>query len=433
MFALALSTSVYAQEKATVVVEEFTSKGSYSADEINSLRRKVILALAETERVNVVSEDEINSDDQNVFFVKGLLYAPSIKNSQIKEDGKTVNLTEAEINYIITAYDPSTQKHLASYRFRSSSISEQGKSAAISNALEYARPKMKNFVEDAFPVVGKIIQVDETKKNEAVSVFISLGSNDGIKKKQKFAVNVVKYIAGEPFAKEIGTLTATEVGDTKTLCTVNKGGDAILSNLNSQIEMTINTRAKRSFFKDLNSATGVVTESGTAVSSPYKSFARKTTTQSSTSVATADNANQENTVGNAQYYGFLTGQCLIPLTDWNSSQTDIENYMKNRGYKRGDMLDYSKDIDGDTTHSIMYMLINGRFFQVTSMFTHIKKANAMNWLKSNYTYKGSNNEGILDSHEFLTKDKKTKVTVNFTNINGAEHSMMTIMYMKADF
>lgn len=432
LFALALGNSVCAQEKAKVVVEKFTSKGSFSEDEINSLRRKVILSLASTERVNVVSEEEITSEDNNVFFIKGLLYAPSIQSNKVKDKGQTLNLTEAEINYIITAYDPSTQKHLASYSFSSRGISEQGQSDAISSALDLARPKMKNFVEEAFPVIGKIIQVDETKKNEAVSVFISLGANDGIKKKQKFAVNVVKYIAGEAFAKEIGTLTATEVGETKTLCTVNKGGDVILSNLNSQIEMTINTRAKRSFLKDLNSVAGVVTESGTPVSSPYKTFARQTTTQPTPSVTTSDNAIQEQTVGNAQYYGFIDNQCLIPLTDWNSSQADIENYMKGCGYKRGDMLDYSKDIDRDTNHTILYMLINGRFYQVTSVFTHIKKDNAMSWLKSNYIYQSSLNEGILDGHIFVTKDKKTKVTVNFTNINGAAHSMMSIVYMKAN-
>ena len=432
LFALALCNSVHAQEKANVVVEKFTSKGSFSEDEINSLRRKVILSLASTERVNVVSEEEVTSEDNNVFFIKGLLYAPSIQSSKVKDKGQTLNLTEAEINYIITAYDPSTQKHLSSYRFSSRGISEQGQSDAISSALDLARPKMKNFVEDAFPVVGKIIQVDETKKNEAVSVFISLGSNDGIKKKQKFAVNVVKYIAGEAFAKEIGTLTATEVGETKTLCTVNKGGEAILSNLNSQTEMTINTRAKRSLFKDFNSVAGVVTESGTAVSSPYKTFARKTPTQPTPSVTTSDNVIQEQTVGNAQYYGFLDNKCLIPLTDWNSSQAAIENYMKDHGYKRGDMLDYSKDIDRDTTHGIVYMIINGRFFQVSSVFTHIKKEDALSWLKSYYIYKSSNNEGFMDSHEFLTKDKKTKVTVNFTNINGAEHSMMTMIYSKTN-
>jgi len=66
------------------------------------------------------------------------------------------------------------------------------------------------------------------------------------------------------------------------------------------------------------------------------------------------------------------------------------------------------------------------------VFTHIKKDNAMSWLKSNYIYQSSLNEGILDGHIFVTKDKKTKVTVNFTNINGAAHSMMSIVYMKAN-
>lgn len=55
----------------------------------------------------------------------------------------------------------------------------------------------------------------------------------------------MKDVAGEQVAKNIGTLTATEVSDTKTLCKVNSGEVDIFSSVNSSVDMVVKTREKK--------------------------------------------------------------------------------------------------------------------------------------------------------------------------------------------
>jgi hypothetical protein len=107
-------------------------------------------------------------------------------------------------------------------------------------------------------VVGKIVLIDNAKDDKALTVYINLGASNGIKKGQKFDVAIMKDVAGEQVAKNIGTLTATEVSDTKTLCKVNSGEVDIFSSVNSSVDMVVKTREKKGLLKGLGDVMGNV-------------------------------------------------------------------------------------------------------------------------------------------------------------------------------
>jgi len=108
-------------------------------------------------------------------------------------------------------------------------------------------------------------------------------------------------------------------------------------------------------------------------------------------------------------------------------------YMKEAGYVKSDedMLAFASDDDNDPhSPSIMYMIMNGQYFSATSMLMQVKKESVLTWMKQHYIYKGKNNGGLADLHNFISKDKKTSIMVSFMNLNESEYSTVTIAYQK---
>jgi hypothetical protein len=76
------------------------------------------------------------------------------------------------------------------------------------------------------------------------------------------------------------------------------------------------------------------------------------------------------------------------------------------------------------------MIMNGQYFSATSMLMQVKKESVLTWMKQHYIYKGKNNGGLADLHNFISKDKKTSIMVSFINLNESEYSTVTIAYQK---
>ena len=299
---------------------------------------------------------------------------------------------------------------------------------------------MNKMVETVFPVKGVILMVDESSNNKAKTVYISIGADNGIKKGQKFDVTVIRDVAGDKVLKTIGTVTAKEVGSTKTLCSVNDGEEDILANSTSGIEMAVNTREKKGLLKGLGNAMGgmygggLTADSGERIDTRNASSAPKATTVQPVVSDSGSGALS----GSHKYFDFLQGddgfRYIVPYTDWNGKKADIIAYMKDSGYNQEDdgMLTYSRhNVDDAYDPSITYMIINGQFFTATAVMFHVKKDDVLSWMKSNYVFKGANTQGMADMHTFQSKDRKTNINVNFTNVNESEYSMVTIMYRKA--
>lgn len=94
---------------------------------------------------------------------------------------------------------------------------------AIATAID--KINLKKFVDANFQLEGTIVQIEVVKKGKAEEVYIDLGSNRGVKAKNRFDVCRETMIAGELATKKIGELVAKEVVSGKrTLCKVTDGG-----------------------------------------------------------------------------------------------------------------------------------------------------------------------------------------------------------------
>ena len=427
-----------AQTKQTVYVDNFTADRAYSDSDVRSLRSNVIRAIAKTGRVNVVDGTTNNTPEGKYTTVTGYLQQPTISQQSGVDRGERFTLTDVRLNYIVTMTAPDMEE--VSFLFTTTGTSSSGEANALSDACRLAHLSMNKMIETVFPVKGVVLMVDEKSGDKAKTIYISLGSENGIKKGQKFDVTVMRDVAGDKVVKTIGTVTAKEVGNTKTLCSVNAGEEVILNNITSGIEMTVNTREKKGFLKGIGNAMGgiygggLTADSGERIDTRNASGITKSTgtqQQINNTVATASSSR-------SKYFDFLTSEdgfkYMVPFTDWNGKKADIIAYMKNSGYNQenDEMLTYNRhNMDDEHDPSIIYMILNGQFYTATAVLFHVKKDDVLAWMKSNYVFKGVNNQGLSDMHTFQTKDRKTSVNVSFTNVNESEFSIVTIMYRKA--
>lgn len=460
IFAVALMfaavTQIAAQEKKTVLVEEFTAEGYFSDSDIRSLRDKVIQALLKTGRVNVIDITKDPTSDGDYTILKGYIHTPNVSTETLRGEnrGETHTMTDVSVNYTITMVNPNSGDQGISFMFKTrgnSIVSSEDK--VIADACQSARLSMKKMVEVVFPVKGKILMIDEERNGTAQTVYINLGASNGIKKGQKFDVTVIKNVAGDKIFKTIGTITADEVSETKCLCDVNDGNVPIFNYMNSNTELLVNTREKKGLFKSLGNAMGntygggITADPGIQVQTPAANLlpnvAANTQSVNTQSVNTQTAPTSGQTVttpprsGRYSYYGFVEDNgipYIEPTTNWSSTKNGIIEYMKGAGYILNDakLMAFSPDVEDDPHHSgITYGILNGKLTLAHASLLKIKKQDVLAWMKAHYTYKGKDNKvDILDIHKFLSRDNKTEVIVNFMNINDDEYSNVSITYTK---
>lgn len=275
---MASSMAGFAQQvtKQVVNVEDFSNQSGCNANEVEIVRNNVINSLQATKRIIVVDLKQQNlvkaeaerrkseaamNDNHEVaeitqlnanYIIRGVVNSIDTQTRRSEYKGKVSVSWTTELKYTIQLIDPSTGATQNSYNYSASATSYDNASDSRRDAVANSAKNMKKFIEDAFPVKGTILQVAEGDSKKAKTVYINLGTDQGIQKGQKFVVYAVVDVAGEKSEKEIGTLTAAEVmSATRTLCKVNNGGDVIAANLASNAEMTIKTRATKGFFANL--------------------------------------------------------------------------------------------------------------------------------------------------------------------------------------
>lgn len=115
--------------------------------------------------------------------------------------------------------------------------------AAIANTCDYAKVSMDDFINETFPLEGTILQVESVKKDKAQTVYIDMGSLQGIMENQRFDAYVETDIAGEKGRTEVGALIAkTVLSEQRTLCKVTKGGKEINDAMSGNKKLVIVTK-----------------------------------------------------------------------------------------------------------------------------------------------------------------------------------------------
>lgn len=295
-FAVMCVSVANAQElKKTVLgIENFTYSTSFSEADVEMVRNQIVNAIQKTGRVIVADHNSstnraLNAEserrkqesamDANTVADMSTLNANSILTvhldqlsvtREIYEDKETVKGSDgkyqtvvkgrypyymAVITYTvkITDCENGAVQGQETYSFSSGSYNIYDHKADYDTPEDAHKGIMNRCVnQDAFTILilntfkaqGKILQIDEGDAKKAKTVYLSLGSDDGIKKKQVLEVYKELDIAGEISKKLIGEVEVVEVLGAK----VKKGGDVIQQVMAAGGNLPVQTRDVKSKF-----------------------------------------------------------------------------------------------------------------------------------------------------------------------------------------
>lgn len=263
------------QPKPTVFIEKFTS--SNQSLHVTSVRNAVLSAIAKVGRVEMIdaeaeavaSNEELRRTSKNIsagdegmterlgavvtlgaqYYVKGNIDALTFKHSTSTSGGETTQKTEAELLITLKLFNPNTGSIIKSEQVKhSNSVNENNESAAFASVIKNitVMDRIEHVVDEFFPIHAQLIDINESKKNEAKTVYINAGSLHGVNKNLKFVVNRMKTIAGRQIPEKIGELRAEEVGDDLTLCKVKGDGKRILAEFQAGAKLMVKSRPSES-------------------------------------------------------------------------------------------------------------------------------------------------------------------------------------------
>lgn len=290
---LTLSANAQEVKKTVLGVESFTCSADFSQSDAEMVRNQIISAIRKTGRVIVVDNSSATSDvlnkeaerrkresamDANTVKDMSSLNANSLLSVSLDQlavtkevyedyeyvkgsDGKTRKQVKGRYPYLkatITYTVKITDCEKGAVQAQETYSYSDGSYNTLDNKAEYetadaardgilrhcvSEDAFKLLILNTFKTQGKIIQVDETNGKKAKTVYINLGSENGIEKKQYLEVYKEVDVAGEISKKLIGEVEVQEVmGPSRCLAKVKKGGEDIQQVLNAGGNLPVQTR-----------------------------------------------------------------------------------------------------------------------------------------------------------------------------------------------
>lgn len=240
-----------AEELRNYVIEEINKTGRVELIDVDSnsalkleqgRRNEGVSEGNDLERVAVMKQEGANA------LIQGRITSLTITKYTSKE-GKVSY--KAVINYTVKAINPNDGKLLASKTIKCGDglldlISGDTPEEATSKVLKAARRGVRSFIEEAFPVYGKVLEIGELKKDEAKTIYISVGSDAGVVKGNKFAICVERKIGGRVAQSVIGECEVKSVeGGDISLAEVKKGGKELKAALDAEQDVVLKSIPKK--------------------------------------------------------------------------------------------------------------------------------------------------------------------------------------------
>lgn len=255
---LVASIACFAQSetagKETVYIDYFTKSSNVKSSNVETLRNKIIEGFSATQRVKVidVASNEIlkaealrrqetsamgdataRKEEMSTLGAGSLIqgHVASIITTRKKNSEGKVSY-ESTVKFTIKVVDASTGTLSATESFENLGIDDT-EETSVARCLDISKASINKFVQKYFKVEGTIVQVKDVKekkgKKMAETVYINLGSANGVKNGQSFTVYEIVNIAGTLGEQEIGSVKVSQImSESLSLCKVGKkGGDRI--------------------------------------------------------------------------------------------------------------------------------------------------------------------------------------------------------------
>lgn len=203
-----------------------------------------VTAGEDLDRLKVMTEEGAN------LLLKGIVTDITATASKDK-DGKFLGY-DASIAFTLKVIDPSngTTIHTENYKFPKNLLTSllstvttstaASEDEAVQNVAKSVPGEMKKFVDKSFPLVGKILEIDESKGNEVKSAYINLGTDNGIAKGTKVEVRVKRLIGGKTSFKFLGEAEVVDVeSEDLSKVKIKKGGKEIYEALEAGQEVVV--------------------------------------------------------------------------------------------------------------------------------------------------------------------------------------------------
>ena len=187
----------------------------------------------------------LNSQDEEVYTLEGTITkmesATKYTTSTINKR-REINSIEATVHVNFVVVDLRTDKAVTTFELERSGSSTYRPSIddAMSKALKSITRSIKVKLNEIFPTYGNVTQIGEIKKNKAESLFIDLGTDDGIESGNHFEVKKLTITNGKVVYKKVGKIKVTDdQGATASKCKVVSGGSKILTAIEEKCPLVI--------------------------------------------------------------------------------------------------------------------------------------------------------------------------------------------------
>lgn len=241
--------------KETVYIDYFTKSSDVNSSDVETLRNKIIEGITATQRVKVidVASNEIlrtealrrqetsamgdvtaRKEEMSTLGAGSLIqgHVTSLITTRKKDSDGNVSY-ESTVKFTIKVVDASNGTLSATESFDNLGIDDTAETS-VARCLDISNTSINKFVQKYFKVEGTIVQLKDVKekkgKKMAETVYINLGSANGVKKGQDFIVYEIVNINGTLGEQEIGSIKISQImSESLSLCKVGKkGGDRIL-------------------------------------------------------------------------------------------------------------------------------------------------------------------------------------------------------------
>ena len=297
--AFVINANGQALKKAVLGVEDFTYSKDFSIEDVEMIRNQIINGIRNTGRVIVVDHHSATNKalsaererrkqesamDANEVADMTSLNANSLlsanldqliatreiyKETEMRKVGdKYETVVKGEYPYYkavitytlkITDCETGSVQSQETYQFSAGNYSTLYHKADYDNpkaAIEALLSRCVNqdqltiLILNTFKAEGKVLQIEKGNGKKAQTVYISLGSEDGIQEGQVLELYREIDIAGEISRKLVGEVEVIELlGATRSLAKVKKGGDVIQQVLAVGGNLPVRSRdVKQKFF-----------------------------------------------------------------------------------------------------------------------------------------------------------------------------------------
>lgn len=257
--------------KPNVYVADFRNECKAKPAYVAQIRNRVIQSLLGTNRVNIFTPDadvlqamektrrdtgNLAGEDLEMMrdlerkganaIITGSLDGLTVSD---KTNEKGVKTYSAVMSITIRVINPQNGQVLKSKTLKYGdpdfgifALTGKSEEAAVQHAID--KVSAWSIIESISHLQGRIIELEKVnnKKKKVESLYINLGSQDGVGIGHTFYVMLLRTIGGMPSKKQIGTLEVDEVqGPNLSLCKVKKGKEEIFDALNKDQELCVDS------------------------------------------------------------------------------------------------------------------------------------------------------------------------------------------------